>query len=124
MTSPDGVTWTARTSGTTTRLMKVAAGPSAIVAVGLEGVVVKSTDGVSWTTHSVGLSGSAGNLYGVAADGAGFVATGAAGLVAHSPDGATWATREWLTPRDLLGIAVGSTTTVAVGASGVIFSRD
>mgnify|MGYP001590502801 CR=1 FL=1 len=121
----DFTTWATRTSGTTQPLLSVAENASTIVAVGLDGAVVKSSDGATWTAHSVGLTGTAGGLTGVAAKtGGGFVAVGALGLVADSSDGPPWTARASLTSGDLYGVAVGSTTTVAVGGSGLIFSQD
>jgi hypothetical protein len=58
LTSPDGTSWTPRSSGVGSALEAVAAGPSRFVAVGGAGTVVSSPDGVTWapaasptTTH-------------------------------------------------------------------------
>lgn len=50
-TSPNGVTWTSRTSGTSSDLWQVKYANGRFVAVG-NNVVIYSTDGITWTTAS------------------------------------------------------------------------
>jgi hypothetical protein len=47
-TSPDGVTWTARSTGTTNELRGVVYGDGLFVVVGANGTVLTSTDGTNW----------------------------------------------------------------------------
>ena len=55
-TSPDGITWTLRTSGTANQLRDVAFGGGVFAACGNTGTVVTSPDGITWTLRT-GLSG-------------------------------------------------------------------
>lgn len=52
-TSPDGTTWTARTSGVTTNLEDVTYGGGTVMAVGDNGTVVTSVNGTSWTDRTI-----------------------------------------------------------------------
>src|SRR5690606_18765382 len=58
MTSPDAVTWTMRSSGTTTDLTDVTSTGSLFVAVGLNGTILTSPDGSAWTSRNSGTSQS------------------------------------------------------------------
>ena len=58
LTSPDGSSWTSRTSGTSNSLYGVTYGNSTFVAVGGYGYIRTSSDGTSWTIRT---SGSYGN---------------------------------------------------------------
>jgi hypothetical protein len=73
LTSPDGVSWTARTSGTGDWLFGVTYGNGLFVAVGEGGTILTSRDGVSWTART---SGTSNWLYGVAYGNGLFVAVG------------------------------------------------
>lgn len=88
LTSPDGVSWTARSSGTTQALWGAAANSSQIVVTGDNGTVLTSTDGVNWTAHAAGTTGK---LYAVtwmtpASNSNQWVAVGS-GVSLTSPDG-------------------------------------
>jgi hypothetical protein len=81
LTSPDGVTWTRRTSGTNSELRGVAYGDGLFVAVG-DGTILTSPDGVSWTRQTP----PTGNwLYGVTYGNGRFVAVGMYGIILTSP---------------------------------------
>jgi len=56
LTSPDGITWTARSSGTLNNLNGVAYGNSIYVAVGYSGAILTSPDGITWTERDSGIS--------------------------------------------------------------------
>lgn len=95
LTSPDGITWTARAAnlpatGAWTALYGVAAMGSRVVAVGYGGRTTVSTDhGLTW----MGAQASAmGNLYAVTSTGAQFVASGDS-YFQTSPDGIAWTPR-------------------------------
>jgi hypothetical protein len=54
LTSPDGVGWTQRTSGTSNHLNGVTYGNGLFVAVGERGAILTSPDGVNWTLRTSG----------------------------------------------------------------------
>ena len=54
ITSSDGTTWTARTSGTTEYLRGGAYGNSTLVVVGASGTILTSSDGTTWTSRTSG----------------------------------------------------------------------
>ena len=101
-TSTDLVTWTSRTSGTSSALNSVIHNGSKWIAVGSSGATLTSTDAITWTLVTV--SGTP-SLYSIAANGSTLVATSnATPFACYSTDtGTTWA-------------AVA--TTMATGASG------
>ena len=64
LTSPDGTTWTAQTSGTSNDLRSVAYdGSSTIVAVGFSGTILTSSDGTTWTSRTSGTSKDINNVH-------------------------------------------------------------
>ncbi|MHB8523417.1 MAG: beta propeller repeat protein [Limisphaerales bacterium] len=83
VTSPDGITWTSRTSGTSNPLYRIAYGNNQFVAVtGFGGTIVTSPDGITWTSRA-----STGNfLSAIAYENNQFVAVGS-GTTVTSPDG-------------------------------------
>ena len=103
LTSGDGITWVAQTSGvasdlrgaayraattvTTTIPDATTTTAAAYVVVGAGGVILQSTDAVSWATKSS--TGS--DLMAVSSLPNQFLAVGASGAVAVSADGLTWA---------------------------------
>jgi hypothetical protein len=91
LTSPDGTSWTPRSSGVDTALSAVAAGPSRFVAVGGAGTVVGSRDGVSWAPAA---SPTATHLSHVIFTGDHFVAVGgdwtSGAATITSADGESW----------------------------------
>jgi hypothetical protein len=97
-TSSDaGVSWTLRSSGTTKHLRGVAAGPTYFVAVGDDGTVCRSTNGVTWSVFTVPPYQSAysenNDFLAVTWAGSQFAATGGTASVFGqwtSPDGETW----------------------------------
>lgn len=95
-TSPDGIIWTPRKSGTELALTAVVSANNQLLAVG-QGYgsdtknVITSPDGITWTAHD---SGATYGLYGVAWTGKAFFAV-SDGAVFTSPDGATWAPTSW-----------------------------
>ena len=103
LTSGDGVTWTAQTSGVTSDLRAAAyraattvtttipdattTTAAAYVVVGAGGVILQSTDAVSWATKT---SNTGFDLMAVSSLPNQFLAVGASGAVAVSADGLTW----------------------------------
>jgi len=87
MTTPDGITWTERTTGTSSRITAFATNGSTIVAVGMSGHVLTTSDGVNWTPRA---SGTTNSLLDVVWAGTEFVAVGYHSTIVKSPDGITW----------------------------------
>ena len=117
--SPDGVTWTTRTSGTTVTLHDVTHGDGRYVAVGQGGKILVSDDGVAWTGAS---SPSSRDLFAVEYHVDRFYAVGgdysAGAETLESMDGTTWTRPELPAPMHLLGdLASDGADLVAIGTS-------
>jgi hypothetical protein len=126
LTSPDGTTWTAQTSGTSNDLRSVAYdGSSTIVAVGFSGTILTSSDGTTWTSRT---SGTSININNVAYGNNQFVVVGDNGTTLYSSDGITWT--DWTSScgandnESLWDVAYGSSAWVTVGDNGSIYSLD
>lgn len=124
VTSPDGVTWTVRSSGSTNNLNGVGFGNGIFVAVGAHGTVLTSPDGVTWTTR---ISGSANDLNGVAYGNGFFVVVGGNGYnigstLLTSSTGISWTSRTTGITASLYGVGFGNGTFVVVGYGGVILT--
>lgn len=123
-----GTVWTRDAAGEYTQratapraLYAVAAGPSSLVAVGEGGMVLVSTDAISWNEVTSDLSRE---VRGVAYGAAGFVAVAERAvtvgtIVGVSVDGTTWTTAE-VPDVNLLDIAFAAGVYVAVGRGGAI----
>ncbi len=112
LTSPDGVTWTPRASGTGVSLCGVTHGNGLFVAVGDGGTILTSRDGVTWTRRA---SGTTEDLYAVTHGNGLFVAVGDGGTILTSPDGVAWTPRTSGTTAGLRGVTHGDGLFVAVG---------
>jgi hypothetical protein len=87
-TSTDAVTWTSRTSGTSSIIYGLAYGNGVYVYAGDGGVVATSTDAITWTARTSNTTSEISNLvYGTS-----FVATGSS-YNGTSTDGITWTTQ-------------------------------
>ncbi|TVR52258.1 MAG: DUF2341 domain-containing protein, partial [Puniceicoccaceae bacterium] len=121
LVSSDGSSWTTAASGTGQALRAVATNGSKYVAVGgdyLEGIVLESADGQTWTDRTP--AGLESILYGVIWDGTRFVAVGGhwqtdTGIVMDSGDGITWSEHTLNEVPTLHGVANDGGTLVAVG---------
>lgn len=94
LTSPDGETWTSRTSSfgaTDINRVHYDADIGMWVAVGEAGKIASSPDAITWTQRTSTFTASAVND--VASDGSVFVIVGDAGKAATSSDGITWTAR-------------------------------
>jgi len=93
LTSPDGTTWTQRTSppgpfGARVHLYDVTYGNGLFVTVGGDnGTILTSPDGTTWAKRN---SGTSNDLYGVTYGNGLFVTVGEYGTFLTSPDGTTW----------------------------------
>lgn len=108
MTSPDGITWTAQTSGTTANLNGVVWGNGLYAAVGDNGTILTSTNGSIWTPQT---SGSGSNLSSIAFGEGQFVALGANGTELLSANGTSWNARSAVT----YSVDGASTTSLPAG---------
>ncbi|MBU6398983.1 MAG: hypothetical protein KGS61_01570, partial [Verrucomicrobia bacterium] len=118
VTSPDGLTWTPRSSGITNGLSAVGFGNGQFVAVGGT-TILTSSNGVAWTGQASGMTD------GVNAVGYGsghWVVVGAAGTILTSTDGVAWTAQASGSTNGLYGVVFGSGQFVAVGDSGTILS--
>ena len=117
-TSPDGIAWSSRTSGTSEPLFAVASRQGRLVAVGSNGAIAVSTNGgASWSAR---VSGTTANLNAVCASPTRFVAVGAGGAILTSPDGETWTAQTSGTSLGLYAVAPRGNGYIAAGSGGTI----
>ncbi len=125
--------FTQRTSGTTKNFNGITSSDTLAVAVGDNGVISTSSDGITWTNQVILPSG---NLYftGVAWNGTQFTAVGLdynfslgaegafVGVIYTSPNGTTWTKRHTVSTADtsLRSVAVGGGTLLAGGDAGTV----
>ena len=119
LTSTDGISWTTRTSGTTSHLQAVSYEAGKFIAVGQSGRIITSTDGISWTLRTSGISTY---LFGVTYGNNNYVTVGASGKILTSQDGTSWTTRTSGTTNSFIGINFVEDLFIAVGESGIIFT--
>ena len=115
-TSTNGITWTTRTSNTTSQLNDVAWGNGVYVTGGASGTIRSSTDAVTWTTRTAnfGTDEIATIIFGNNL----FVAGGTIGRLVTSTDGTTWTARTVnVSSESVYQIAFGNNTYV-LGAGG------
>jgi len=124
ITSPDGITWTARTSSFgATFINAITYGEGLYVAVGFDGKLATSPDGINWTqrTSSFGTDYILNVAYG---DGL-FVAVGQNGKLATSPDGINWTQGPQIFGSDPLRASFyGNGLYVVAGNQGLATSPD
>ena len=116
LTSPNGVAWTVRWSGTTLALTGVVWTGSQFVAVGDGGSIRTSTDGIAWTPRT---SGTTKDLKAICWTGSSLVTIGDEGTVLTSATGITWTARFSNTAEELKAVVWTGTGLVAVGELGV-----
>ncbi|HEX4017741.1 MAG TPA: hypothetical protein VHX15_13485 [Frankiaceae bacterium] len=132
MTSPDGTSFTARSSGSKAELWSSAlsnTGTSRIVVVGAGGAILVSDDrGQTWRAAT---DPQKNTLFSVTYGPAGFVAVGVDGAIVRSPDGLAWTTVVAGGGQTLRAVssgsvapadALGAPTYVTVGASGTMLT--
>ncbi|MGD8192156.1 beta strand repeat-containing protein [Brevibacillus ginsengisoli] len=123
--SPDGVAWTQRTSGTTTLLNGISFGQGMYVAVGNSGQILTSTDGVAWAKRDYPTTTPVKDLYGITYGANKFIATGDGGTIITSPNGITWESEK--TPaitNNINAVTFGNGRFVVVGDSGITANQD
>lgn len=126
VSSVDGLNWTAVASGTTADLRGATYGytnasatstvlTTSFVVVGTGGTVLASTDGSTWTSQTL----PGGPTLNATRYGNQFIAVGNGGTVFLSKDAATWTAADTAgNTKDLLAVARGSVTYMAVGTAG------
>jgi len=121
MTSPDGITWTSRTSAADNSWNSVTYGNGLFVAVSTTGTgnrVMTSPDGITWTSRTSATN----TLWKSVTYGAGlFVAVASSGIgnrVMTSPDGITWTSRSAVVDNTWNAIVYANNLFVAVSNSG------
>ncbi len=120
-TSTDGYQWTPllTTVFDNFNLNFVAYAAGKWVTASTGGLILSSTDGVSWARQLSGLTTSLrSGAYGAGT----WVIVGNAGRILTSPDGTTWTSRASGLTADLAAVAFDRGLFVAVGASGLIAS--
>ena len=119
MTSPDAVTWTARTEAERNIWKSIAFGNGRFVAVASSGTnrVMSSTDGINWTTHT---AAEANEWQSVTFGNNQFVAVAKSGnnRVMTSPDGITWTARAAAEANQWRAVTFGNNLYVAVALTG------
>jgi sugar lactone lactonase YvrE len=101
-------------------LWGIAAGPPGLVAVGVGGTILSSSDGSTWTPRN---SGTANWLVGVTYGMGQYVAVGDHGSVLLSADGVTWlSVAQSATTARLNNVACAAGQYVAVGEGGAIIT--
>ena len=89
------------------------------VAVGRNGTILTSTNGITWTSRT---SGTTNSLFGVTYGKGLFLAVGVSGTILTSSDGITWTSRTSGTSDLLEGITYGNSTFVTVGIYGTLLT--
>lgn len=125
-TSPDGITWTARTAAGayTDDFRAVVYGESdgrwLIAGDGGE-IQTSSDDGATWTARTAA-GGFTGTFHAATHDGSRFILVGASGEIQTSPTGTTWTARtaDGSYAGDFRAVAFGDGTFVAVGTLGEV----
>jgi hypothetical protein len=111
-------TWTLRNPYPTNASMScLAYGNNFIIAVGMGGQILTSTDGISWTRR---ISGTTQTLRQIVWNNGIFLSIGTSGTIISSPDGITWTIHSSGTHSDLYTLVWGANKFVAAGAAGTL----
>ena len=89
------------------------------VTVGDNGIILTSSDGISWTKRT---SGTTKNLYGVTYGDGLVVTVGDNGTILTSSSGTSWTSRTSGTTKNLYGVTYGGGLFVTVGDNGTILT--
>jgi hypothetical protein len=113
-----GYIWTQRTSSFgTTNIRGVCYGQGMFVAIGYDGKLATSTDGITWTQRTSNFDTS--HINGICYGQGMFVAVGNSGKLATSTDGITWTQRtSSFASTDIGGVCYGQGMFVAIGYDG------
>lgn len=124
LTSPDGINWTGRSSGTVydQNLRHITWSGSQFLAEANNfngSIILTSSDGIVWSAHSVGTNLW---LYSIIRADSLLVAVGYNGAIATSSDGIIWTTRPSVTTSTLNSVAWSGSQFAAVGGNGAIIT--
>jgi len=127
VTPPPGVTaWMLPTSAPAnfTASLSAVIFSGLFVALGTDGSVLKSTDGLTWTSATATPAGAVMNgiTFGVVNGTGIYVAVGSGGSIFTSPDLVTWAQATSTTTSDLYSVSFLNGTFVATGALGTLLT--
>lgn len=111
--------WVRMPGGQHANLMSVVWTGARLVAVGTNGSIETSPDGLEWSPQT---SGTAHTLHSIACAPIGLVAVGDSGTILRSPDGVTWSSGVSGTETTLLSLIWTGTQFVAVGDEGAILT--
>ncbi|MCP5045780.1 MAG: hypothetical protein GY940_01310 [bacterium] len=100
VTSPDGITWTERSSGTSAEFRGMCYGNGKFVAAGSSGNIMYSSDGINWTVN--GVTGV--NNYSAIYAGGQFMLGGQNGRLYTSTNGTSWTKRSTGTTNYFMGL--------------------
>ncbi len=123
--STDGRVWNERNTGLSTEpyntspLQSVAGGQGQFIAVGLNGLLLRSANGNAWTAVNATTTR---DLRDVIFTGTQWVVCGNDGVLLTSPNGVTWTDRRGGRTRDLYGIIYTNGQFVAVGYEGTVLT--
>lgn len=112
-------TWRQVAAPTANNLWSVAAGGGTFIAVGENGTILSSADGLAWTQQE---SGTTAWLVGVAFGDGHFTAVGDHGTILTPTDGVGWTPRTSGTTQRLNGVARGVDRWLAVGEASTVLS--
>jgi len=117
LTSPEGVVWTAQTSGTQDNLDSVAFSGSKFAAAGQFGTLLTSPDGTTWSVVQGTVAPSFDKILWTRNR---FVAIGGGGAIVTSPDGNDWTAQASGTDDRLYSIAASPSAIVTIGVQGTV----
>jgi len=124
--SPDGTTWTSRTSGTDNLLFSVTYSESLglFATVGSSGTILTSSDGINWTSEMSSLNDKALSYITYSKKLNLFATIGSSGTILTSSDGINWTSRTSGTNNNLSHITYSKNLGlfVIVGSSGTILT--
>lgn len=124
-TSPDGINWIRKSTGSGQKMSSITYGNGIYVAVCWGGVVLTSTDGIVWTDEVSATSINQNNLIAVHFAANRFVAVGAEGTIISSTDGSAWVRCYSSTTYPLVSLTYGQGKFIAIGDNGcIVTSQD
>jgi hypothetical protein len=120
-TSPDGITWTERTTPFgNSDILCIVFGDGLFVAGGIGGNLITSADGITWTYRTSGVGFN--TIFGVAYGNGTYIAVAAYGDLSSSTNGTSWTTESSGTSSWLYAAGFGNGVFLAGGQSGRIIS--